>query len=222
MSLSLNNANLISTLDQHGGATVSRVITPAELSPLDQLTKRLIATWETNKDQDKDFWWYRDEDASKDILYRIHHLETKDPQFEKLLDHPAIQRLRDQIFKAPSKATACALIYKSPGKSAPVPWHRDPIEVPAQTVYNFSIYLDESDNQNGAIEIVAGSHKKEKEADEKDPQHTQVLTASPGDITIHDVKVYHGSKGTSDQRMRRSIVVEFQPLSLIKTLQETK
>lgn len=203
--------NIKEQLLLEGGVVAPSILNLETLAKVDQVTKKLIQSWESNKNTDEDFWWYREEKLDKDILYRIHHLETKDPVFAELIDHPAIQELRHLIFGKPTKATAYGLVYKAPGGSAPVPWHRDSIDVPPNTVYNFSIYLDESDRHNGALEIVPGSHLDEQLLKEKKPENTKILSAQPGDVTIHDVCVYHGSSGSLDTRMRRSIIIEFQP-----------
>jgi hypothetical protein len=195
-----------------GGTVAQAIVPPAIVENLDKVTMALIRSWEANKTQDPDFWWYHDQDKNRDILYRIHKLETKSPAIKELLGDERILELRDFIFGKPTKATAVALIYKDPKGSAAVPWHRDPIEVPPNTVYNFSIYLDESDEKNGGLEIVPGSHLYKEVPPGPHPENAKVIAAHPGDVTIHDVCVYHGSAGSLDGRMRRSIVVEFQPV----------
>jgi glycosyltransferase involved in cell wall biosynthesis len=190
-----------------GGVVVPTVLDGETLQKLDTLTLKMIREWEVGKDPD--YWAYRDEKEKRDILYRIHRLETKDPEIGRLIEHPAVQKLRESIFGKATKATACALIYKDPKGSAPVPWHRDPIDVPPGVVYNFSIYLDRSEQGNGALQIVPGSHLH-KEVPATD--HTTLLEANPGDISVHDVHVYHGSLGSQNGRMRRSIIIEFQPM----------
>lgn len=194
------------------GATVARaILTPELLAKIDTATKKLLQNWESLKDVDKDFWWYREEKLEKNILYRIHNLEKKDPIFSKLIDEPVVEQLRNFIFGRATRPTAFALIYKPSRGSAPVKWHRDPIQVPPNTVYNFSFYLDESDDRNGALEIVPHSHLNQNTPLSEQPENAKIIGAHPGDVIIHDVRVYHGSQSSMDTRMRRSIIVEFQP-----------
>ena len=106
--------------------------------------------------------------------------------------------------------TAMAVCLKVPYCGAAVPWHRDPITAEWGTVFNLSLYLDESTVDNGCLEFVPGSHRDGRPLEPLDETLLRPLEARRGDALIHDVGVIHGSRPNRSSSLRRALVVEFQ------------
>ncbi|MGW2702297.1 phytanoyl-CoA dioxygenase family protein [Streptomyces sp. NPDC001340] len=166
-----------------------------------------------------DYWYFTPAGTDSPVLYRIHNLENQgSPTAARLYtDEGPLHSMAASILGGPVQATACAMIVKLPGVAAPVPWHRDRTEVPPHTVCNLSVFLDDSDADNGCLEFVPGSHlaPDDEEAEElqaRGPVHALPLTA--GDIAVHDVRIAHASRRNLSARIRRSIVIEFASADL--------
>jgi ectoine hydroxylase-related dioxygenase (phytanoyl-CoA dioxygenase family) len=109
------------------------------------------------------------------------------------------------------RSTVCAMVVKTNG-GAGVPWHRDRADVPPGTALNLSVYLDLSDASNGCFEAVPESHRLLDDADvelarQRGPR--VLVSANPGDVLIHDVRLVHGSGDNTGGVERRSIITEF-------------
>ena len=118
----------------------------------------------------------------------------------------------------PEDAAIAALI-KRAGVGARVPWHQDgeywPIRPPATvTVW---IALDRVDRGNGAMQWVPGSHRVgyfkhrnvanpqfalDNEIDDPrfDPRAARYNELEPGELSLHDVLLVHGSEPNTSSR----------------------
>lgn len=190
-----------------GAVKIPNFFSASELSNINKITNDYIKNWERVKGVDKDYWWF-DKDG-KHVLFRIHNLEKKHSEIVHLTNNQKLVQLAKKIFGDECGFTECALVYKAPYSSAAVPWHKDPVDTGPHTVFNFSIYLDYSDKNNGALEIVPKSHLTDQSSIDRDSE-IFVMEAKPGDVVVHDVRVFHGSDATNDPRPRRSIVIEFR------------
>lgn len=208
MAITLNKQ-----LRRFGYAVVRSFFSIEELSPVSHLTASMIGNWRAGLVDDEDYWSY--ENAEGYVLYRIHHLETKDARIKELAEQNELMKLVHSVVAEGATPTAFALIIKMPRLGAGVPWHRDLVDVPPNTIYNFSIYLDDSTRGNGCLEVVPGSHlfpdNFKMEADGRRPEDAHCVTAQRGDIIIHDVRLVHGSAFSYSSRQRRSICIEFRP-----------
>jgi glycosyltransferase involved in cell wall biosynthesis len=204
---SIDFMQLKSQLHDIGAVKIHNFFTDSELSEINAITSGYIKNWERLKGLDTDYWWF-DKD-NKHILFRIHNLEKKHAAIKKLTENNKLLALGRKIFGEDCSFTECALVYKAPYSSAAVPWHKDPVDTGPHKIFNFSIYLDYSDKDNGALEIIPKSHLTNDNNMSRDAE-ILVMDAKPGDVVIHDVRVFHGSEATNDPRPRRSIVIEFR------------
>ena len=199
-----------------GFGLVESYFSRSEISPLIEASARMIDAWMCGQTQDDDYWSCPSKNGQA-VLYRIHNLQdSKHAEFDSFFKDERMQALVDALYGVPSKPTACALVIKMPHNGVRVPWHRDPVNVPPRSTYNFSIFLDESNLENGCLEFLAGSHLTMDSEPIEDirPVGVEALQASPGDVAVHDVRVLHGSGGVRTGVIRRSIVVEFRPVWL--------
>jgi phytanoyl-CoA hydroxylase len=202
------------SLREKGFERVPSVFSAIEIREASDVVDRLISTWPGSSDPD--FWAFHEHNEDTEVLYRIHNLEKKNEIFLRLI---RLSRFRSIVRRVMGAAvpTACALVYKMPRIGAEIPWHRDPIDVPPNTVFNFSIFLDPASPENGPLSFVPGSHLHDQGYPAGRPRDAVAVQAAAGDVLIHDVRVYHGSGRSRSATPRRSIIIEFQPVRLART-----
>lgn len=197
-----------------GYSKLSQFYLEDELASVSTATAEMINKWYERNIEDSDYWNYTWEGHGR-VLYRIHNLErNKHPSINELCSGQKLLKAVSEIYGDEVVPTAHALIIKLPRIGASVPWHRDPVNVPAGCVYNFSIFLDDSYPANGCLEMLPGSHWLPPEFPvdrDRSPEGCEAVVSKRGDISIHDVRIVHGSGPSTGDSMRRSIVIEFCP-----------
>lgn len=204
-------------LKEQGYAVVKNLVSEQDLAEVCAVTEGMIERWQAGEIQDEDFRCCESAEAQRSILYRIHNLEKKHPSINGVFELPAVMNLVQSVLGDGAAPTVCALIVKLPLFGGRVPYHCDPIDVDPGTVFNFSVFLDESTRENGCLEVVPGSHLLPPRVgffDER-PAGVEFVTAKRGDVVIHDVRIFHGSSTSCSPNLRRSICAEFQPAYML-------
>lgn len=210
--------SLYEQLTAQGYAIVENLLSEQDLAEVTAVTEAMIQRWEARETYDEDFWCNESAAAQRSILYRIHNLEKKHPCFNRVLEVPAVMSLVHSVLGNGAARTVSALIVKMPFFGGRVPYHCDPIDVDHGKVYNFSIFLDDSSEENGCLEVVPGSHLLPPRVgffDER-PEGAIFVRAKRGDLVIHDVRIVHGSNASRSPNLRRSICAEFQPAYMLE------
>lgn len=202
---------LVEQFRNNGFAVARRHVDPDLLSALEDEARELIC-WFADGYRSDDFWCYEEPGRPLPILYRIHNLEKQGmPRIRELFSGGVLEGLASRFLGRLGRSTVCAMVVKTNG-GAGVPWHRDRADVPQGTALNLSVYLDPSDASNGCFEAVPGSHRLPDDADvelarQRGPR--VLVSANPGDVVIHDVRLVHGSGDNTGGVERRSIITEF-------------
>lgn len=202
-----------------GYTALPQQVTGVALEALRIEADDLIRRFTNDGFRSPDYWYFTPASTDTPVLYRIHNLQDQGAPALALFytDGSPLHPLAAAVLGGPVRVTACAVIVKLPGVAAPVPWHRDRTNVPPHTVCNLSVFLDDSDGDNGCLEFVPGSHlspddKGAEELQARGPVHALPLTA--GAVAVHDVRIAHASRRNTSPRIRRSIVIEFAPAEL--------
>ncbi|MFD0314667.1 phytanoyl-CoA dioxygenase family protein [Streptomyces flavalbus] len=202
-----------------GYAVLRQRITGNVLEALRTEADDLVRRFTQDGFRSDDYWYFTPSGTDAPVLYRIHNLENQgSPTATRLYTGGGpLHSMAASVLGGPVRATACAMIVKLPRVAASVPWHRDRTDVPPHTVCNLSVFLDDSDADNGCLEFVPGSHLSPDdegagELQARGPVHALPLSA--GDVAVHDVRIGHASRRNHSGRIRRSIVMEFAPADL--------
>jgi len=122
---------------------------------------------------------------------------------------------------------------KEPKDGSVVPWHQDAQYWPLKPAKTVTVWLAlyDTNEENGAMKIVKGSHKKgiykhrineakhlvldqevpDEEIDEKD---VISLNLKAGQISLHDDGLLHGSLANNSDRRRCGITMRFAPVNV--------
>jgi non-heme Fe2+,alpha-ketoglutarate-dependent halogenase len=119
---------------------------------------------------------------------------------------------------------------KYPGDGTVVPWHQDRQYWPLIPKKAVSVWLAicDSDDDNGAMQVVRGSHKRgdlshhhsddpshilkqELDVDALDQEKVVTLNLKAGEISLHDEGLVHGSGTNDSNRIRAGLTMRFSP-----------
>lgn len=211
-------------LHRHGFAVVRRVFTTEEAMALDAELDRLAAIATPT---DGDSWWVTDDDGV-DHVCQLHYTSLSSALIAQLEDDPRVRALvgcTDESFVAhPTNGNGHFAVLKNPGVSGgltDLPWHVDcglgghPILCPSM---HLGIQVRPMDERTGEMRFLAGSHlgsARRPTADDTFAVPVVVVTAEPGDVTLHLPDALHAAPppaGTGPGR--RTIYLSYGPASL--------
>jgi hypothetical protein len=163
------------------------------------------------------------------VIEPFHHL---DPLFESLLDDPRLVEPMCGLIGTPRVALFTdKLNCKRPREGSRFRWHLDSpywthLTADVDRLPNVMIALDDADERNGCFRVIRGSHRQRMlpwlEGDGTlgplftDPRYfderQQVLVEVPaGSLVFFSPHTVHGSEPNLSDRMRRAMVLTFQP-----------
>lgn len=179
----------------------------------------------------EDHFVYRQKDDGKFSFHRIERLYPRDPFFQEMAMSARLLTPVWQILGRPFWPRAGNLVYKLPYEGAAVRWHQDipylywssgghPSKGRPTThpIPNFTtdVYLDRSDESNGCLYAIPGSHRngtvdvdKIIAAEGPIPRAAVPLELEAGDVMFHHVAVVHGSPENRAPSLRRTFYIHY-------------
>lgn len=100
-------------------------------------------------------------------------------------------------------------VIKSLGDTTPVLWHQDMLHERKGQCCTMGIYLDDADENDGALRIVPGSHLNDETICQMRQRPFIEVPMKAGDILIHDMMLAHSSEPLQRNALRRVIYFEF-------------
>jgi hypothetical protein len=125
----------------------------------------------------------------------------------------------------------CHLFCKPAGDGLEVPWHQDGHYWPIRPLATCTVWvaLEASDRENGCLKVIPGSHQPaalkehlreeggaltqrlgEDAFDEDDAVDVEL---EPGQMSLHDVYMIHGSNRNTSARRRAGLAIRYMPAS---------
>jgi len=123
----------------------------------------------------------------------------------------------------------CHLFCKPAGEGLEVPWHQDGHYWPIRPLATCTVWvaLERSDRGNGCLRVIPGSHRPAELKDhlrEEGGALTQRLgedafdeadavdiELEPGQMSLHDVYMIHGSNRNASDRRRAGLAIRYMP-----------
>jgi phytanoyl-CoA hydroxylase len=169
------------------------------------------------------------EDSHSSEQPRVRRIKTPHkhfPFFAELTRNPRITAILAQLLGHDIRLHGSKLNMKSAGFGAAVEWHQDWAFFPHTNddVLATGIYLDDCDMQNGPLLVVPGTHKgpvfdhhangyfvgaMDPEIDGLDYSKAVPLMGKAGSMTIHHVRLVHGSALNTSPQPRRLLLHEY-------------
>jgi len=161
-----------------------------------------------------------------------HHLMIGDPFWYRLISDERLVDLAS-VFIGPNVALfATHYIAKPPKTGRPVLWHQDGSYWPLKPVEVTTLWLacSVSTPENGCMRVVPGTHtldfqemKPNKEVDNVlgseidasfvDDTNAVDFILAPGDVSIHNPRIVHGSNANTSEKWRVGLTIRYIPTS---------
>ncbi len=176
-----------------------------------------------------------EEHIAPDPAGRLPDLRTKAyitlKPLEPAVRWPAILDAVESLLGPDILCRGASLFYKPAGSPDYVSWHQDALYwgiEPAEVVTAW-LALTPSTKANGALEVLPGSHagdllphavadaggnllrRAQTIAVPIDPAAVRRLTLQPGEISLHHVKIAHGSGPNRGERARIGLAIRYMP-----------
>jgi ectoine hydroxylase-related dioxygenase (phytanoyl-CoA dioxygenase family) len=170
------------------------------------------------------------------------HIEGRNPEgmrgsadFLALAMEPAILDLVGQVIGPDIVLWACSIFCKPPGDGKAIPWHQDGHYWPIRPLATCTAWvaLDRSDTENGCMRVIPGSqranvlhaHLTEERADALftqriedeafDERTAADVVLDPGQMSLHDVYLIHGSAPNRSSRRRAGVAIRYMPATSV-------
>ena len=198
---------------RHGYVVVRGLVSDAEVALLRDAVRRLLDQAPVGPDRPHDRegnpvpypndYSFLPPDEGSPVLNRISTPLARSADVLKVYANPRLLQAVEALYGPDWVPFAESIVIKLPHVGAPFAWHQDGRfatgEVPERGV-NFGIYLYHSDESNGCLYVVPGSHRNGRvdiaaqiaSHGERLPGSIPVPVAA-GDVIVHSRNLVHGS-----------------------------
>ncbi|ASG23989.1 phytanoyl-CoA dioxygenase family protein [Nitrospirillum viridazoti] len=220
----MNVDEIVSHYDTHGYAVVPGLLAGPVLDELLELTARIEARAADSIADDA--WFDFDQDANgKRTIQRIKKPNRIDPFYARLAGHPKIVDVLNRLIGPNIRLNHTKMNMKAANGGAALEWHQDWAFAPHTNMSTCvaSIMLDGASAENGAMQVIPGSHKGPL-LDHHDEEgyfagavdvsqialdKAALLAGPPGTVSFHHPMTLHGSSVNRSGRSRRILFYEY-------------
>jgi phytanoyl-CoA hydroxylase len=161
-----------------------------------------------------------DEDEVKQLqLKGFHDLPYHDAIFTQMVAHPRLVDVLTSLIGPNVQLHHTKMLVKPPEQGAPFPMHQDYPYFPHErhSVLAASVHLDDTDEENGCLHVIPGSHKwgpleahGESKTVDYELDSGRPCTASAGDVLFFNYLTVHGSGVNRSDRTRRNVLFQYR------------
>ncbi len=210
---------------ENGYLRVEGAIEPKPLAAMQRVTADLIERSRTITDSDDTYDLDDGHTPDTPRLTRIKLPHTRDAAFSDVLYSQRLASILKPLLGPNIRLHTSKLNTKAPGGGAAVEWHQDWAFYPHTNddILAVGIMLEDVDEVNGPLMVVPGTHKNPVLShhrngvfcgaiDPADPLFERdkavTITGKAGDMSIHHVRVLHGSAPNLSDRARKILFFE--------------
>jgi ectoine hydroxylase-related dioxygenase (phytanoyl-CoA dioxygenase family) len=212
---------------ENGYLVVEDVVDPATIAELRAVTEDFVERARAVAASDGIFDLAEGHGPERPRLRRIKHPEAQHPAFDAVMRTPALLDIVEALVGPDVRFDHGKLNLKTPGPAgAAVEWHQDWAFYPHSNddMLAVGVMLDDCDADNGPLLVVPGSHKGpvwdhhhdgrfcgaiDPAAAGFDANRAVALTGPAGAISVHHVRLVHGSTENRSNRPRRLLLFSY-------------
>lgn len=204
---------------EQGYLLVEDVIEPAFLERLRLSTEEMIERSRSVTASDAVYDLDEGHSAASPRLTRIKAPHLNVPGFDEVMQAPKVKAVLQQLLGSVVRLQTTKLNTKAPGGGAAVEWHQDWAFYPHTNddLLAVGLMLADVDEANGPLMVVPGTHRGPVLShfrngvfagaiDPEDPLFERdrivTLTGKAGSMTVHHVRLLHGSAPNQSDRAR--------------------
>ena len=174
-------------------------------------------------------------DVAQEDLANPHMIPPTDgPRVNPFMEaarHPAILDMVEQVLGPDLVLWITRILCKPAGKGREVPWHQDGEYWPMRPLATCSawIAIDPVSTRNGCMRFIPGSHKRQElyrhhqtnrenlvlnlelDQDQFDESKAVNVELEAGQISLHDVRMIHGSLANTSGERRAALIMRYMP-----------
>ena len=129
----------------------------------------------------------------------------------------------------------CSFFAKPAKVGTKTPWHQDGEYWPIEPLATCTVWIaiDASTPENGCLKVIPGSHRDQRlathtqndadglalnlELDSKEFNESDAedIVLEPGQVSLHDVYLYHGSDANTSDHSRRGLTLRYMPTTSV-------
>ena len=218
------DAAQIASYGTNGYLVVEDVLTVAELEELRRVTDEFVERARAVTANDEIFDLEPGHSAASPSLRRIKHPLTKHPVYAKYARHDHILDLVEGLIGPNLRFHNNKLNMKNRDSGSAVEWHQDWAFYPHTNddLLEVGIALDDMTVENGALMVIPGSHRGATWNHHQDglfvgaitdpefrPDGAVPVEVRAGGITLHHVRMVHGSWPNRSSKPRRMFFIGF-------------
>jgi ectoine hydroxylase-related dioxygenase (phytanoyl-CoA dioxygenase family) len=202
--------------EENGYLLVPGVFSAAEVEEMRTALARILETVAATEHDTSHTWAGVDQSLQ---LKGFHDLQYHDAVFTRMVAHPRLVEILTDLIGPNVQLHHTKMLVKPPEQGAPFPMHQDYPYFPHErhSVLAASIHLDDTDEENGCLHVIPGSHKLGPLQAEGDA-HTvdyplesgTACPASAGDVLFFNYLTIHGSGVNRSSRTRRNVLFQYR------------
>lgn len=210
---------------ENGYLMIENAVTPDQLARLQDITYRMIDASRAVTTSDDVYDLDDGHSADQPRLTRIKIPHKQNPYFWHVLRHSAITEVLRDLLGPDTTILTSKLNTKAPGGGAAVEWHQDWAFYPHTNddLLAFGLMLEDVDEANGPLQVIPGSHRGpllshhmngvfcgavDPDDADFDREKIVTLTGKAGSMTVHHVRLLHGSAPNVSDRARLILFYE--------------
>ncbi len=211
---------------ENGYLLVENAVTPEQLERMRAIAYDLIEKSRTVAESDDVYDLDDGHGPDSPRLTRIKLPHRQDPYFWEVLKSSAMTGVLTSLLGPDTAIQTSKLNTKAPGGGAAVEWHQDWAFYPHTNddMLAFGLMLEDVDEANGPLQVIPGSHRGPLlshhnadgvfcgaiDPDDPDfhPERAVTLTGRAGSMSVHHVRMLHGSAPNQSTRNRLILFYE--------------
>jgi phytanoyl-CoA hydroxylase len=205
-----------SEYERDGYLLVPGVFDAGEVEEMRDAIARILATVEGTAADRNHRWSGVDETLQ---LKGFHDLQYHDAVFTRMVAHPRLVEVLTDLIGPNVQLHHSKMLVKPPEEGAPFPMHQDYPYFPHErhSVLAASIHLDDTDEENGCLHVIPGSHKLgpleavgEAHTVDYPLESGTPCPAGAGDVLFFNYLTIHGSGVNRSTRTRRNVLFQYR------------
>lgn len=158
-----------------------------------------------------------------------------DPWFLNVAREPRILDMVADVIGEDIALWNCSFFAKPARVGTKTPWHQDGEYWPIEPLATCTVWIaiDASTPENGCLKVIPGSHQPrrlavhhqndapglalnlELDPSQFDESRAENIELRPGQLSLHDVYLFHGSEANRSEHPRRGLTLRYMPTTSV-------